>query len=112
MEENIWSQPEVYEVLNNDYVLISLYVDDHQRMLPEEEQFDYIKPNGKIKRIRTYGDKWATLQIANFKTASQPFYVSLSPDLEVLNRPEQYTDKDSYYKWLKDGLDRYKASSK
>ncbi|CAM1359925.1 conserved membrane hypothetical protein [Tenacibaculum litopenaei] len=112
MEENIWSQPEVYEVLNNDYVLISLYVDDHQRMLPEDEQFDYIKPNGKIKRIRTYGDKWATLQIANFKTASQPFYVSLSPDLEVLNRPEQYTDKDSYYKWLKDGLDRYKASSK
>ncbi|CAL2090053.1 protein-disulfide reductase DsbD family protein [Tenacibaculum sp. 190524A02b] len=110
MEENIWSQPDVYSVLNNDYVLISLYVDDHERVLPEAEQFDYIKPNGKIKRIRTYGDKWATLQIANFKTASQPFYVSLSPNLEVLNTPEQYTDKDTYYKWLKDGLDRFKGN--
>jgi thiol:disulfide interchange protein DsbD len=108
MEENIWSQPDVYSVLSNDYVLISLYVDDNERMLPEEEQFDYIKPNGKIKRIRTYGDKWATLQIANFKTASQPFYVSLSPSLEILNTPEQYTDKDTYLKWLKSGLDRFK----
>lgn len=109
MEENIWSQPNIYNILNNNFVLISLYVDDHQRMLPEAEQFDYLKPNGKVKRIRTYGDKWATLQIANFKTASQPFYVSLSPDLEVLNSPEQYTDEDTYEKWLKTSIDRFKA---
>ncbi len=111
MEENIWSEPDVYKVLSDDYVLISLYVDDHQRMLPKEEQFDYIRPNGKIKRIRTYGDKWATLQIANFKTASQPFYVSLSPNLEVLNSPEQYTDRDTYYKWLKTGLERFNSGT-
>ncbi|MFV0249190.1 MAG: protein-disulfide reductase DsbD family protein [Tenacibaculum sp.] len=107
MEENIWSQPDIYNILSNDFVLISLYVDDHQRMLPEEAQFNYLKPNGKIKRIRTYGDKWATFQIANFKTASQPFYVSLSPDLKVLNSPEQYTDKDTYHKWLSTSLDRF-----
>ena len=110
MEENIWSHPDIYKILNDDFVLISLYVDDHQRVLPEDEQFDYLKPNGKVKRIRTYGDKWATLQIANFKTASQPFYVSLSPDLEVLNSPEQYTDKDAYQRWLNTSLDRFKES--
>ncbi|SEC22753.1 thiol:disulfide interchange protein DsbD [Tenacibaculum sp. MAR_2009_124] len=108
MEENIWSQPDVYKILSNEFVIISLYVDDHQRMLPKDEQFDYIKPNGKLKRIRTYGDKWATLQTANFKIASQPFYVALSPDLEVLNTPEQYTDKESYEKWLNTSVDRFK----
>ncbi|MBA6156031.1 thioredoxin family protein [Tenacibaculum sp. S7007] len=107
MEENIWSQPDIYSLINDDYVLISLYVDDHERKLPEEEQFDFIKPNGKVKRIRTYGDKWATLQAANFKTASQPFYVLMSPNLEVLNTPQQYSDHSTYYDWLKTGLDRY-----
>nr|WP_299031178.1 cytochrome c biogenesis protein CcdA [uncultured Tenacibaculum sp.] len=107
MEENVWSQPNIYSLINDDYVLISLYVDDHQRMLPEEEQFDFIKSNGKVKRIRTYGDKWATLQAANFKTASQPFYVLMSPELEVLNSPQQYTDHTTYYNWLKTGLDRF-----
>ena len=107
MEENVWSQPDIYSLINDDYVLISLYVDDNERMLPEEEQFDFIKPNGKIKRIRTYGDKWTTLQVTNFKTASQPYYVLMSPNLEILNAPQQYTDRDTYYGWLKLGLDRF-----
>ncbi|MGB1042709.1 MAG: cytochrome c biogenesis protein CcdA [Tenacibaculum sp.] len=107
MEENIWSQPDIYSLINDDYVLISLYVDDHERKLPEDQQFDFIKTNGKVKRIRTYGDKWATLQAANFKTASQPFYVLMSPDLEVLNSPQQYSDHATYYDWLKTGLDRF-----
>ncbi|MGG6229348.1 cytochrome c biogenesis protein CcdA [Tenacibaculum sp. SDUM215027] len=110
MEENIWSQPNIYSLINDDYVLISLYVDDHQRTLPEEQQFDFIKSNGKVKRIRTYGDKWATLQAANFKTASQPFYVLMSPELEVLNSPQQYTDHTTYYNWLKTGLDRFNSN--
>lgn len=107
MEENIWIQPEIYSLINDDYVLISLYVDDNERQLPENQQFDFIKPNGKIKRIRTYGDKWATLQIANFKTASQPFYVLMSPSLELLNSPQQYSDHTAYYNWLKTGLDNF-----
>ncbi len=107
MEENIWSKPDIYSLINDDYVLISLYVDDHQRKLPEDQQFDFIKPNGKVKRIRTYGDKWATLQAANFKTASQPFYVLMSPNLEILNSPQQYSDHTTYYNWLKTGLERY-----
>jgi len=107
MEETIWVKPEIYSLINDDYVLISLYVDDNERQLPKDQQFDFIKPNGKIKRIRTYGDKWATLQIANFKTASQPFYVLMSPNLELLNSPQQYSDHAAYYDWLKTGLDNF-----
>lgn len=108
MEENVWSDPSIYSTLKKDYVLISLYVDDNERTLPEEEQFDFIKPSGKIKKITTYGEKWATMQTVNFKNASQPFYVLLDADLKVLNKPEQYTDVTSYYKWLKDGLREFK----
>ena len=108
MEENVWSENRIYNTLKDDYVLISLYVDDNENVLPADEQFDFVKPSGKIKKIRTYGEKWATLQTVNFKNASQPYYVQLSPDLEVLNTPQQYTDKLTYYNWLKEGVKRYK----
>ena len=107
MEENVWSDPKVYKLLNEEYILISLYVDDNEKELPKEEQFDFLKPNGKVKKIKTYGNKWATFQAINFKSASQPYYVFLSPDLEIFNRVEQYTDIDTYYKWLKEGLKNY-----
>ncbi|AUC14025.1 hypothetical protein BTO06_02120 [Tenacibaculum sp. SZ-18] len=108
MEENVWSESRIYNTLKDDYVLISLYVDDNENVLPTDEQFDFVKPSGKIKKIRTYGEKWATLQTVNFKNASQPYYVQLSPELEVLNTPQQYTDKLTYYNWLKEGVKRYK----
>jgi len=108
MEENVWSDPNIYNTLKKDYVLISLYVDDNENKLPVEEQFDFVKPSGKIKKITTYGEKWATMQTVNFKNASQPFYILMDTDLKVLNKPEQYTDVTSYYKWLKDGLKEFK----
>ena len=104
MEENVWSDPNIYSTLKKDFVLISLYVDDNEHALPADQQFSYVKPSGKIKKIQTYGDKWATMQTLNFKNASQPFYVLMDSDLNVLNKPEQYTDVTSYYRWLKDGL--------
>jgi thiol:disulfide interchange protein DsbD len=103
MEENVWSDPEVYAELEK-FVLISLYVDD-RRQLPKELQFEYQKPNGKIKSIKTVGSKWATLQAINFATASQPFYVQLSTEIELLNHPEKYTDTETYLTWLQDGLE-------
>jgi len=108
MEENVWSDPNIYSTLKKDYVLISLYVDDNEKTLPLDQQFDFVKPSGKIKRITTYGDKWSTMQTVNFKNASQPYYVLMDSDLKVLNKPEQYTDVTSYYKWLKDGLKEFK----
>ena len=108
MEENVWSELDIYNILKNDYILISLYVDDNEKELPKDEQFDFLKDNGKIKKITTVGDKWSTFQVINFNNASQPYYVLLSPDLEVLNSAVQYTDRDTYYNWLQEGLQNFK----
>lgn len=110
MEENVWSELDIFRILKNDYILISLYVDDNEKELPENQQFNFIKENGKLKQIKTVGDKWSTFQVINFKNASQPYYVLLSPDLEVLNSAQQYTDRDTYYTWLKDGLENFNTN--
>ncbi|MGI9551493.1 MAG: protein-disulfide reductase DsbD family protein, partial [Aurantibacter sp.] len=106
MEENVWSEPDIYPILKEDYVLISLYVDDRKE-LPEDGQFNFQFESGRVKSIRTIGQKWGTFQTVNFGAASQPFYVLLSPDLEVLNSAVQYTDKDVYRDWLEVGLERF-----
>lgn len=108
MEENVWSENDIYTMLKEEYILISLYVDDYEKELPKEQQFDYLRPNGNVKKIKTVGDKWATFQTVNFKTASQPYYVLMSPDLEILNSPQKYTDRDTYYNWLKESLSTFK----
>lgn len=112
MEENVWSELDIFEMLKNDYILISLYVDDNKKELPKNQQFDFLKENGKLKKIKTVGDKWSTFQSINFKNASQPYYVLLSPDLEVLNTTQQYTDKETYYTWLKKGVTNFKKLNK
>ena len=109
MEENVWSNSSIYALLSNDYVLISLYVDDHEKVLPEAAQFDFLKANGSIKKIRTYGDKWSTFQTINFKNASQPYYILMTADLEILNSPQQYTDITTYKNWLEEGIVNFKT---
>ena len=110
MEENVWSEADVYSILKNDYVLISLYVDDRKK-LPEEEQFNFQYDSGRIKRIENIAQKWGTFQDVNFNAVSQPFYVLLSPDLEVLNTSIQNTDSDSYRNWLNEGLRNFNKLS-
>ena len=74
-------------------------------MLSKEQQFTFLKSNGKTKKIRTVGNKWATFQAINFGVTAQPYYVLMSPDLTILNREEDYksASKDSYLKWLEQG---------
>ena len=108
MEENVWSEPDIYPLLKEDYVLISLYVDDRKE-LPSNEQFDYKYSSGRVKTINTIGEKWGTFQTINFGAASQPYYVLLSPDLEVLSPAIQNTDSDTYRLWLENGLEQHKA---
>ena len=108
MEENVWSQNDIYTLLKEEYILISLYVDDHEKELPKAQQFEFLKANGNVKTIKTYGDKWATFQIVNFKNASQPYYILMNADLEVLNSPQQYTDRDTYFNWLQKGIENFK----
>ncbi|MDA0794284.1 MAG: thioredoxin family protein [Bacteroidetes bacterium] len=105
MEENVWATPDVYELLKERYILISLYVDDREA-LQEKEQFNYQYADGRVKAINTVGKKWATFQAINFNTASQPFYVQMTAEGQILNTPIQYTDKATFEKWLNQGLDR------
>ncbi|MGB5668004.1 MAG: cytochrome c biogenesis protein CcdA [Maribacter sp.] len=110
MEENVWSEPDVYELLKEDYVLISLYIDDRKE-LAENEQFDFKYDSGRVKTISTIGEKWGTFQTINFNSASQPYYVLLSPDLVLLNSAIQSADSDVYTDWLKKGLEKHKELS-
>ena len=79
------------------------------RYRTDEEQFDYLKANGKVKTITSIGDKWATLQTINFQNNSQPFYVLVNSDMELLNETTAYTPNAStYLDWLKSGLENFK----
>ncbi|MBG7631291.1 MAG: thioredoxin family protein [Bacteroidetes bacterium] len=112
MEEQVWSQDKIYNLLNEEFIIISLYVDDRKE-LAEEEKFQFQNTNGSIKNIKTIGDKWATLQTLNFQNNSQPFYVLLDHDMDILNHTTAYTpDEDEYYNWLKIGLENFKKESK
>jgi len=108
MEEDVWPKEEVKVLIEKEYILVSLYVDDRQ-LLPEEEQFLFTTSNGYKKKIRTIGDKYATMQTETFANNSQPFYVLISPDEKLLTKPVPYTpDAKAYADWLKCGLEAFK----
>ncbi|MEO9893940.1 cytochrome c biogenesis protein CcdA [Aurantibacter sp.] len=111
MEENVWSEPDIFSIINEDYVLISLYVDDRKE-LNEAQKFNFQYDSGRVKSIETIGQKWGTFQTINFNAASQPYYVLLSPDFEVLNSAVQYTDAAEYKLWLENGLKTFLSAEK
>ena len=106
MEEHIWPLPDVDGYLRDDYVLISLYVDD-KKELPEEEQILVNRINGGTRQLKSYGHKWAHFQTQFFKTNSQPYYVLLSPDAKnILTQPVGYTPNEEHYKaFLQSGIE-------
>lgn len=111
MEEQVWSRDDIFKTINEDIVLISLYVDDRKE-LPEDEKFNFLKPNGDTKPIRTIGDKWATFQTVNFQNNSQPYYILIDTDLNLLNKPIAYTpDADEYLFWLQEGIENFKKKT-
>ncbi|MEM0517832.1 protein-disulfide reductase DsbD family protein [Aequorivita flava] len=100
MEERVWSEPKILKLLNQDIVLISLYVDD-KRPLPEDEVFVSEISGKKLKYI---GQKWSEFQIKRYKANAQPFYVLMDHNEENLIDPVGYTpDIDEYYSWLQKG---------
>ena len=105
MEENVWSQPEIFNLLNEEVILISLYIDDKSE-LPENEVFNFQYPDGRVRTINTIGKKWASFQSLNFNSASQPFYVLMHAGGTLLNSPIQYTDASTYSEWLQTGLQK------
>jgi thiol:disulfide interchange protein DsbD len=111
MEENVWTKKEVQELMEK-YILVSLYVDDKQ-LLPVEQQLVYITKSGAKTSIKTIGNKWSQFQAENFNVSSQPWYVVMSPDEQLLTSPIGYTPSSSEYaSWLSCGLKAFEASKK
>lgn len=108
MEEQVWSDPRVLQKLREDYVLISLYVDE-KLDLPKEEQIE-VTIGTKTKKLRTVGNKWSYFQAKRFGTNSQPYYVVLDHDEKQLGGPASYDpDIEKYVKWLDDGIAAFDA---
>ena len=110
MEEHVWPLEKIDNYLRNEYVLISLYVDD-KKDLPEGEQVEVNRVNGGKRLLKNYGHKWANFQTQFFKSNSQPYYVLLNAEGDtVLTEPVGYTpDEDEYAAFLEAGLQAFKA---
>ncbi len=111
MEEQVWTRDDIYSVITDDYILVSLYVDDRKK-LDTDDTFNFLKPTGGTKAIKTVGDKWATFQTVNFKNNSQPYYILIDTDFNLLNNPLGYTpDADAYLRWLQQGLESFSKNN-
>lgn len=105
MEASVWTDPRVKYILENDYVLITLMVDDKEK-LPEVIE---VEENGKMTKLKTIGDKWSYLQRHKFGTNSQPYYVLLDNAGNPIGPSYAYDENvDKYLKFLKTGIDNYK----
>ncbi len=112
MEENVWTKPDVYQLLHEKFIIVSLYVDDKKK-LPANQQFTYTTKDGLTKEIKTVGDKWATFQTENFKNNSQPWYAVMNTNEELMTHPVGYVpDSKEYLKWLQAGYDAFTATTK
>ena len=109
MEEQVWSDPRVLEILREDVVLVSLYVDDREK-LPEDEQY---VSSVTGKKVKTIGNKWSEFQVKHYQNNSQPQYLILGHDsMEPLNGSTAYDpDIDLYVRWLEQGIKRFKKQT-
>ena len=112
MEENVWGESGVINILKEDVVVISLYVDD-KRDLPAAEQKE-VELNGKMKKIRTIGNKWSYIQTIRYKTNTQPYYIMLGPNNEDLSNGsadyEHHGNVEDFKDWLQEGLSLYEKA--
>ena len=105
MEASVWTDPTVKQTLENDYVLITLIVDDKTKLAEPIE----IQENGKTRKLKTIGDKWSYLQRSKFGANAQPFYILLDHEGEPLGPSYAFNeDVAQYMQFLRDGLNRFK----
>ena len=107
MEAAVWTAPKVQDILNNRYVLISLYVDDKT---PLAQPIEVTETDGQKRMLRTVGDKWSYLQRTKIGANTQPYYVLLDPTTgKPLNGLRSYDeDIDEYMEFLVKGLENFK----
>ena len=109
MENSVWIDPTVKGLLENDYILITLMVDD-KTALPKVIE---VEENGSIKKLRTVGDKWSYLQRSKFAANAQPYYIAIDPAGNPLSPSYAHdTDISKYIDFLKGGLKEYEARQK
>jgi thiol:disulfide interchange protein DsbD len=113
MEEHIWPNLNIDTYLRNDFVLISLYVDD-KKELPKNEQILVNRLKGGTRKLKNYGHKWANYQTQFFQTNSQPYYVLLNSEgTKILNQAVGYTpNENEYAQFLECGLEVFTSSQK
>ena len=104
MEENVWSKPPIFNLLDNNFVIISLYVDDRTKLSIEEE-FKFLNNSGNIQYVNNIGRKWSLFQQINFNNASQPYYVAMLPSGKVLTEPIQFTSEKNFKNWLDSSIE-------
>ena len=105
MELAVWTDPKVSDIINNDYVLITLYVDNKNPLTSPVK----ITENGTERTLRTVGDKWSYLQRVKFGANAQPFYVLINNEGEPLNKSYSYDESiPKYIEFLQTGLENYK----
>jgi thiol:disulfide interchange protein DsbD len=105
MESSVWSQPIVKSLLTDDYILVSLYVDDRTE-LPKVEK---VIENGKEIKLTTVGEKWSYLQRSKFGANAQPYYCLLDPNGMPINHPMGFTeDSGEFMNFLRTGLKNFK----
>lgn len=108
MEDQVWSDPQVLKRLAEDYVLISLYVDEKTE-LPKDQQIE-VTIGDRKKTLRSIGNKWSHMQAERFGTNSQPYYVILDHDEKQIGPPAAYDpDIQKYIDWLDAGLKGFKG---
>jgi thiol:disulfide interchange protein DsbD len=109
MEENVWTNQEIQNLIKEKFILISLYVDDRKK-LPSDQYIVVKTGDGQSRSIATIGDKNAAFQAKNFAQVTQPLYAILSPDEKLMNYPVGYTpDVKAYKQWLNCGYDAYES---
>ena len=107
MEGSVFDTRKVRELITTKYVFVKLMVDDRT---PLAEPYT-IEENGKNRKIKTLGDKWSYLQRHKFGTNSQPFYVLLDNDGDILTEPRKYNENvDEFVEWLEEGLEIFETS--
>lgn len=110
MEEKVWPNKIVDSLFRNEFIVVSLYVDEKKK-LPLAEQTVEKLSNGTEKSIVSVGDKWATFQIENFGATSQPQYAIVSPDQQLLTRTKFYTPHAAeFIQWLECGLEAFEKN--
>ncbi len=111
MEQSVWSEPGIIDILQDEVVIVSLHVDE-RTLLPEEERKTVKYPDGRTVDLRTVGQKWMFKQISEYEVTAQPYYILQDTEGNDLSNGsadyENHREVAAFKKWLEDGLRDFK----